>query len=108
MKYDIFTPQEVAKRLGITRTNVYNLIKDGTLKATNVGNGSGLPRWRINEEDLANMTYTKYHVRHNKVTKVEIVEVQEEPEVDVKEEVTKLKNDLLEILLRLEDLEQKL
>jgi len=108
MMYDIFTPAEAAKRLGVTKENIYNLIKDGTLKATNVGNGNVNARWKIREEDLAAITYTKYKVRHNKVVKTEIIEVVEEPELDVKAELSKLKNDLLDILVRIEDLEQKL
>ena len=108
MMYDIFTPAEAAKRLGVTRQNIYNLIKDGTLKATNVGCGTYSPRWRIKEEDLATITYTKYKVRHDKIIKTEIIEIVEEPELDTKAELSKLKNDLLEILCRIEDLEQKL
>ena len=108
MKYDIFTPLEAAQRLGITRENVYNLIKDGTLKATNIGGGHSQPRWRIREEDLMSMTYTKYKVRHNKVVSTETVQIEEVPEFDVKAEIGKLKEDLLDILCRIEELEQKL
>ena len=108
MKYDIFTPGEVAKRLNVTTQTIYNLIKDGTLPASNIGGGHSKPIYRIKEEDFVNMVYTKHQVRHGKVVKTEITEVIEIPEVDVKEEIRALKEDLLTFLLRLEELEQKL
>ena len=108
MKYDIFTPGEVAKRLNVTTQTIYNLIKDGTLPASNIGGGHSKPIYRIKEEDFVNMVYTKHQVRHGKVVKTEIIEIEEEPELDVKSELSKLKNDLLDILCRMEELEQKL
>ena len=111
MKYDIFTPGEVAKRLNVTPQTVYNLIRDGPLNATNIGGGHRRPIWRIKEEDFRSMQYTKYHIRNNKVDKVEIIEVVEEPKenaVDLKAELSSLKEDLLSIVLRIEELENKI
>ena len=100
MKYDIFTPGEIAKRLNVTPQTVYNLIRDGELKATNIGGGHRKPIWRIKEEDFQEMVYVKHHIRNKKVVKTEIVEIVEEPrvEVNVKAELESLKNDLLDIL----------
>lgn len=103
---ELFTPSEVAKRLNITTMNVYNLIKDGQLKAYNSSNGTKLPRWKIKEEDLLNLEYTKYKVRNGKISKIEKIVIEEE--IDVKAELAALKEDLLSFLVRIEELEQKL
>ena len=43
----LFTPEQVAERLQVTRRTVYQWINDGKLPALKVGRG-----WRIRESDL--------------------------------------------------------
>lgn len=44
---EIYTPDEVAEILQVTRRTVYGWIKDGKLKAVKVGRG-----WRVKREEL--------------------------------------------------------
>lgn len=39
----LYSPQEVARKLGIGRTKVYELIGDGHLKKVKIGNCSRIP-----------------------------------------------------------------
>lgn len=43
MNQVLFSPQEVAKTLGIGRTKVYELIGDGHLHKIKIGNSSRIP-----------------------------------------------------------------
>lgn len=44
---EIYTPEEVAEILHVTRRTVYGWIKSGKLKASKVGRG-----WRVKREEL--------------------------------------------------------
>lgn len=46
------TPKEVGVELGISDLSVCKLIRQGELKATNVGAGKRTPRWRIEKQDV--------------------------------------------------------
>lgn len=45
----LFTPEQAAKYLNVTRRTIYQWISEGELPATKVGRG-----WRIKESDLQN------------------------------------------------------
>lgn len=48
----LLTPIEVAKKLGITRWQVYQLIKSGKLSSLNIASGAQRKYHRITEEEL--------------------------------------------------------
>ena len=52
MLYEEFSVEETARRIGVSNQTVYNLIRNGSLKAQNAGWGRTLPRYRIREDDL--------------------------------------------------------
>ena len=111
MKYDVLTVAEAAKKIGVTTWTMYALIHEGTIKAYNVGFGTDKPRWRIREEDLIEADYTKYA---RKKTEKKPVEKKKRPKavvkktIDARAELASLKEDLLNIVLRIEELENKL
>lgn len=46
-------PAEVALLLKVSKKHVFNLMKEGRLKAVNVGNaGAKIKRWRFKAEDI--------------------------------------------------------
>lgn len=47
----VLTVEQVAKELQVSERTVYQYIKDGRLKATNIGTAKR-GTWRINREDL--------------------------------------------------------
>lgn len=46
------TAKQAAEMIGVSVDHVRSLIKLGSLRATNVGRGRKLPRWRIDTEEL--------------------------------------------------------
>src|SRR5690242_4299544 len=48
---EAFTPNQIAKRLGIGAPKVMGWIRSGALKSTNISDGQ-IPRWVIQEADL--------------------------------------------------------
>jgi len=52
MDKDLYTPKEAAERLGVNKAHIYNLIKTGTLKASNIGTGKRAVL-RISSEDIS-------------------------------------------------------
>lgn len=48
-------PSEVAKRLGVSVRTVENMVKDGRLKAVNIGRQCGKATYRIRELDLESL-----------------------------------------------------
>ena len=49
---DVLRASQVAKRLNIARTGVYQLIDSGQLVAINVSTGQERPQWRITPDAL--------------------------------------------------------
>jgi excisionase family DNA binding protein len=47
------TPPAIAKELGVKPHKVLSWIAAGKLRASNVGDGTQRPRWRISADDLA-------------------------------------------------------
>jgi len=54
IKNEYMTPQEVAEKLRVTLTSIYNWIGDGRLKAAKVGD-----LWRIRPDDLESFLQRK-------------------------------------------------
>lgn len=52
MEQDLLHPKEAAKRLGVSLSTVWRLIRAGDLKTVSVGTNPDFPRLRIRPEDL--------------------------------------------------------
>ena len=48
----VYTPQEAAGVLSMTKDRVTELCRSGEIPASNVGKGESRKRWRITEDDL--------------------------------------------------------
>lgn len=54
MEKEFYTPNEVAKKLGVSWSTIISFIYAGELEASNVATpGSTMPRWKISKEALA-------------------------------------------------------
>lgn len=120
---NMYTAPEAAKKLGVTNFTVYQLINEGKLKATNICNGTKYRRFTIREDDLeeCRINYTKRGRRNVKkeepkkqspikvtkpkavVPKSDVIKIHE-----AKKELEVLKNDLMDILIRIEEIENNL
>ena len=54
MDNDLLTTKQVMDYLRITRPQVYKLIKNGEINATNIGTGDHRPQYRIFKNSLDN------------------------------------------------------
>ena len=46
------TPRQTAELMNVSQSHVQQLIKQGALRATNVGRGKKLPRYRVSVEEI--------------------------------------------------------
>ena len=95
---ELYTPLQVAKKMGVDRFTPYGWIKSGQLKAIDVSiTGTKKARWVIREDDF-NEFRAKYQNPpvKNKVSDTELVK-----------EFIKIKNTLLELAIMMEELEVK-
>ena len=116
----ILTAPEAAKKLGVSNFTVYQLIKDGTLKATDISNGKKYKRHKIREDelDIVKSGYKSHGLRNAEsygkkpTTKVQKPKaVYKSPVVknhDAKKELAALKEELFNILVKIEEIETKL
>ena len=49
MNEPVYTVDEVANRLSVTRRHIWKLIRAGKIEAIDVGRGTIIPRYRISE-----------------------------------------------------------
>jgi len=49
----LLTPDQVAERMGVSRSTVHNLISTGQLAAVDIRSSGTRPRLRVTEDDLA-------------------------------------------------------
>ena len=67
------TPAECAKRLNISKTVLYDYLRDGRLKSANISEGTKSGRYCINEDDFRE--FQKIYEEHQKTgTRIPIVE----------------------------------
>jgi len=52
MDKDLYTPKEVAERLGVNKAHIYNLIKAGAIGSSNIGAGKRAVL-RISTKDIS-------------------------------------------------------
>lgn len=71
---NLFSVEDVAMRLKCTRYNVYALIRNGKLRAYNIGRGEK-PRYVIFEKDY--VAYKATRVRQSQLSVREFAEIQQ-------------------------------
>lgn len=49
MNEAVYTVDDVAKRLSVTRRHIWKLVRAGKIEAIDVGRGAVIPRYRISE-----------------------------------------------------------
>lgn len=99
---ELYTPLEVAKKMGVAKFTPYGWIKAGKLKAIDVSqSGIKKARWVIREDDF-NEFKTKYEndIKEHKSNTSD--------NVFILQELAKMKVQLLELAVTIEDLENKL
>lgn len=78
--YTMINAEDAAKRLGVSKQTLYQWIKKGYVRATNIGDGVKKPRWQVRDTDLEDAIATKKDHYHKRKTSVEapVIEVTEE------------------------------
>lgn len=110
-----YTPKEVAEKLGINVVNVYHYIDIDELVALNIGRGSKRARWIIAEEDAEDFI-KRYNARKalvEEATQEEVIsEIEESNNAKEKEDLLRkvyyIKEAMLDLSVRLEELEREL
>lgn len=100
----LYTVSEVANKLKLEAYQVRTLIKDGRLKAVNVGFGRKIPRWAITEEDL-DIFMGKPAKKDPQPCKIATVKERISKNKKIALEISNLKNVLFDMAVRLEELE---
>lgn len=118
-KVEMFTPKEAAKKLGVDKGYVVQLIHMGKLPAVDLSNsGSSKARWFIREDDLYafKKTYRKFegcgqYQRTKKETMLRTVEEIETIEVSdtvrlrqIKSRIAELREELLNLTIEMEEI----
>lgn len=98
---------DCAKELKLSPSTVWYFVKNGRLKAVDIGDGCYHKIWGVNPEDFNEFkkTYIKYHSDTRSESHKGIERKKKEKEInDLKVELKELSAKLLEISVRLEEL----
>ena len=100
-----YSPKELADKIGVHFTLIYHYIEIGELEATNIGGGTKRPRWSIAglEAERFAKSFKKYDGAGNKTN-----HPKKKKEVDILKEFRAVKDQLLELSIRMEELEKEL
>ena len=103
-----YTPKELAIKLGVHFTCIYNYIEEGKIEAFNIGEGSKRPRWRISgaEAERFAKSFKKNEGCGNRTNHPK--RPKKKKEVDILKEFRAVKDQLLELSIKMEELEKEL
>ena len=119
-KVEMFTPKEAAKRLGVDKGYVVQLIHMGKLPAVDLSNsGSSKARWFIREDDLEafKKTYRKFEGRGQyqrtkkeetvlrRVEEIETLEISDNVRLrQIRSRISEIREELLNLTIEMDEI----